>query len=316
MYTASIRWAPAHELINSLGVYLDKKSLKLTDLGPAWAAEVRAQLDCGFAEQLAEGVAVDGGLLHLLVELQGGEPDAPAFLTWLAAASPGELYELLAPYRRDDATRWPTDLLAFRDLSVEILSEWNRQYFAGTDPAIRGSLAAEAATRRAGAAGLSPMELVEQATNGIVLEPAAGLEQIVLVPVYHQRPINQFMLFRSLGFYLYGYDDPPAPGEISASTLRLLRALTDESRGRILRFVSRESRSFMEITRHTGLALSTVHHHLIALRAAGLLRVHEPTPGSGGGTGEKNTARYSLRTAGLEGLGERLIAALTGGDPV
>lgn len=314
MYTATVGWAPAHELINSLGVYLDRKSHKLTDLGPAWAASVRTQLDCGFAERLAEGNGVDGGLLHLLVEQQGGEPDAPSFLHWLASLSPGELYEMLTPFRREEDPRWPADLKAMRDEAVELLTEWNRQYFAGIDPAIRGSLAAEAAIRRAGAQKLSPQELVEAATNGIVVDPGAGMERMLLIPAYHQRPINQFMQFRGLGIYLYGYDDPPAPGEIPAGTLRMLRALPDESRIRILRFVATESRTFMEIARHTGLALSTVHHHLVTLRAAGLLRVHEPTPGSGGGPGEKNTARYTFRAAALEGLGSRLVAALTGGD--
>ena len=55
----------------------------------------------------------------------------------------------------------------------------------------------------------------------------------------------------------------------------------------------------------SGLAKSTVHHHLVVLRSAGLVRVHAY---QGGGL----TDTYSLRPHALDDLDRRLRAFLTG----
>ncbi|WP_153944935.1 ArsR/SmtB family transcription factor, partial [Acinetobacter baumannii] len=58
------------------------------------------------------------------------------------------------------------------------------------------------------------------------------------------------------------------------SLLRLARCLADESRLRILRFLTDGPRSFTEIVSHMGLAKSTVSYHMIMLRGAGLVRAY------------------------------------------
>lgn len=308
MYQVMVRWAPAHELVASLGLYLERKGHKLTELGPAWAIQVKRQLDPSFAQLLAKGVPVDGGMLHFLIEQHPNQPDGPTFLAWLAAMAPGEFYERAAPFITNSAPPLPADLAAYRDQVVEIHTRWHEQYFTKLDPAILNGLAAEAARRAQAVAEQSPTEAVEVATNGIVLGPDAGFEQVVLIPSYHGRPANRLIATKQIALFFYAYDEPGS----DLPLLRTLRALPDESRIRILRFIRTEEHSFMEIARHTGLALSTVHHHLVTLRAAGLVRVHDahPRPAASG----QSTARYSFRPAVLEGLGQRLITMIDEGE--
>ena len=87
------------------------------------------------------------------------------------------------------------------------------------------------------------------------------------------------------------------PDEPPVGLLRLTRGLSDESRLRILRFVSGGPRSLTEVARFAGLSQPTVHHHLTQLRTAGLVRVHCTLAGP---------VRYSLRAHSLDQLSRQL----------
>ena len=73
--------------------------------------------------------------------------------------------------------------------------------------------------------------------------------------------------------------------------MRLTHALSDESRLRMLRFVADGPCTLTEVARFIGLSQPTVHHHLVQLRAAGLVRVHFAVSGP---------SRYSLRPHALD----------------
>ena len=99
-------------------------------------------------------------------------------------------------------------------------------------------------------------------------------------------------------FILYPADVvPTAPDSPPMALLRLTRGLSDESRLRILRFLSLGPRSLTEVARFAGLSQPTVHHHLSQLRSAGLVRIHYTLSSS---------ARYSLRTHALDQLSTAL----------
>lgn len=120
---------------------------------------------------------------------------------------------------------------------------------------------------------------------------------MLLVPQFHHRPWNVFQDYRDLRVIQYPADALPAvPGEPPPGLLRLTRALSDESRLRILRFLATGPRSFTDVVQFMGLAKSTVHHHMVVLRAAGLVRVHD--------RGDVTT--YSLRPGAVDELGDRL----------
>jgi DNA-binding transcriptional ArsR family regulator len=101
---------------------------------------------------------------------------------------------------------------------------------------------------------------------------------------------------------LYPADVSETPPELPPpGLLRLTHALSDDSRLRMLRLLADGTRTLSELARLVGLSQPTVHHHLVHLRAAGLVRVHTSVTGS---------RSYSLRPRALEQLRDQLGAYL------
>lgn len=300
MYCVEVDFAPAYELTLSLLAYLNRPDHRLMDLGSRWAKSVEKELTPAFAADLADRSLLKGGNpVGLLIWRCPGPRDANGFLRGLSTLSSGNLYELLAPWTIEPL---PRDLISFRDRYVALFEEWNEQYFRHVDLAIIAGLEADADKKRVLVGTMEPVELVELATNGLRFTPPDSIERVLLIPQYHHRPWNSYAFYRGLRVYQY-----PAgmiateTGEPSSGLMRVARALTDESRLRILKHVGKEQRTFTELVTLTGLAKSTVHHHMVALRAAGLVRVHD--------TGEK-VVSYSLRPDADERLSAELRAYL------
>lgn len=313
-FPISVEFAPAHELVVSLEAYLNRGVHKSLDLGATWAGRVRAGLDKELVSRLAgrKRFGTEAWMLHVLAATGGcPEPRGPhQFLAWLASLSPGTLYERLAPLVPPEGTKLPGDLGAMRDELVSLLIAWHHQYFAQVDPVILRGLEASAAANRTLIGTMAPADLVEQVTNGLRFDlpdgapDGSGPERVILVPQYHHRPINLIQGGDKLVMILYPVEDLTAPaGEPPSELLRLTRAVADPSRLRILRFLRTGPYTFTDVVGFSGLALSTVYHHLVTLRAAGLVRVHLTADG---------TALYSLRSAALEQLGRRLHGFLEG----
>ena len=301
-YRVEVDWAPAYELLVSLKAYVSRPEQKILELGAGWARGVRQQLQPELAADLASADALpDVHVPDLLVRQCPGERDVAGYLHWLGALSLGELYERLAPYVLEGCAPLPRDLGAVRDRYVRLLEGWHEQYFRLVDPAILSGLAADAAAKRALVGAMAPDALVEAATCGVHYMSQPGPELVLLVPQYHFRPWNVFQDYRGLRVIQYPADAlPAAAGAPPPGLLRLTRALSDESRLRILRFLATGPRSFTDVAQFMDLAKSTVHHHMVVLRAAGLVRVHD----SG------DVTSYSLRLAAVDELGDRLHAFL------
>jgi DNA-binding transcriptional ArsR family regulator len=305
----TVEWAPAYELVVSLTAFIEAKRHKSLDLGPTWLSRVRGQVGPGVLERVKEVnepelAKRDAGLLFSLIwQLGDAGRDAQAFLDQLAELSVGELYERLVPTVPDDAPPLPRDLGAMRDRYHALLAAWHAAYFQHLDPAILDGLAREAQVRSAAAAG--PMlDVIEEASNGLRFEPPLADTAFVLIPQYHDRPYNHLAKEHERVLLLYPADLDGLPDEaLPIDLLRLTRGLADESRLRILRFLARSDapRTMTEAARAAGLSQSTVHHHLLTLRAAGLVRVH---------IGAFGANRYTLRPRALTLLGERLATFL------
>lgn len=299
-HSLTIDQAPAYELVLSLAVFLDRQRWKTIDLGAAWGAEAERRLG---PEGKAQMKAIkDPRLLHLLFPLvhqAPGDRTPEAFMAWLGSLAAGDLYERLLPCAPPgNSGDLPPDLGLWRDRMLAALRLWHECYFRELDPAILAHLAADAAAREAQAAHTPVLDLVAEATNGLHLEDD-DLQQVLLVPQYHMSPWNVGLKGKGLWVILYpaepmqdDTDRPPTP------LLRLTRALSDENRLRILRFLGREPLGLNELTERTGLAKSTVHHHMVMLRAAGLVIIREK--GADG--------RYDLRPGWLDQLTGRLSA--------
>ena len=303
-YTVEVDWSPADELVMSLKAFLGRREHKTLDLGPDWAREVRRRLTPSLAARLSSIRVLEGtDLLDLLIRQCPERTSADAFVRWLAEPSPGRLYEWLAPFVPVKHGSELADLGGTRDRYVELLRSWNDEYFDGIEPEILQGLERDAAEKRGLPGGLQPDELVEVATSGVTLALDADLDRVWLVPQYHYRPWNVNALYRGVRCIYYPVDALPlAPGDISPRLRRLTRALSDESRLRILRRLTAGPAGFMEIVLHTGLSKSTVNHHVMILRAAGLVRVHD--------AGDRSTT-YTLRPEAIDALRDDLHAYLS-----
>lgn len=307
MYRVEVAWAPAFELLASLKAYVNRREHQTLDLGAGWVKEVRGRLTPELTADLTVSRvfrAID--LFDLLAWQCPGEPDSEGFLEWVRALSLGDLYERVAPSVLRSHFTVPNDLEGTRQWYLHLLAAWDEQYFGQVDPAILAGLRADAAAKTALITGMAPDDLVEMASNGVQIAPELAPEVVLLVPQYHYRPWNLFSYYRNLVLLAYPADALPlAAGEPSTGLLRLTRALSDPSRLRILRLLSDDRRSFTQLVMMTGLAKSTVHHHMVALRAAGLVRVND--------VGGK-TVTYQLRPDAADDLGNRLRAYLTPSD--
>jgi DNA-binding transcriptional ArsR family regulator len=284
----------------SLQAFADRSVHRTLELGPEWGRRVRAQITPSLAGELTSRKAVEGiHLMGLLVYQQReGDRDVATFLQRLKSLSEGELYERIAPHVVERGASLLSDLGGLRDHSLRLLDAWNDQYFRCLDSGILDGLRAEADAKRAVVTTMRAEDLVELATSGIRMEPGPELDLVLLVPQYHFRPWNMHDMYRRMRIVEYPADVVPAEeGEPSPTLMRVVRALSDESRLRILRFVAQRPATFTDVLHASGLSKGTVSYHMVALRAAGLVRVHD--------SGFK-TLTYTLREDMIDELGERL----------
>jgi DNA-binding transcriptional ArsR family regulator len=170
---------------------------------------------------------------------------------------------------------------------------------------LAGMLAHDVAARRREIAGLPVTDAVERTTGGIRFGRDAGLTRVILAPSYFARPYNY--LFGESDWRMYCYPIADAsldadPSALPGATVRLFKALGDESRLRILRLLADGDLYLTEIADRMSLSKPTVKHHMVLLRAAGLVSVTE----TGGLT------YYSLRRdrlADASGDLQRLVGA-------
>lgn len=299
MYSVDVDVAPAYEIIVSLVAYRAEKEHKTLELGPSWAVRVRERLPASVAVDV---VAMDAApLLPLLIPLVWREPcgrDSATFIEWLRTTAVDELVALVAPFMpaRDRLT--VRELGKQRDRCAHLLGLWHEYYFRHLDPAIMAGLVRDAAEKQHLRATISPRDIVEEATRGIYLEPAPDIDGVLLAPQFHYRPWTVYHCLGRLKIYLYPADPlPPEPGDLPPRLMRMTRALSDESRMRILRFLAGGAYTFTAVVRQTGLAKSTVHQHMGVLRAAGLVRVHD---------GGDRSGTYSLRPKAVGLLADQL----------
>jgi DNA-binding transcriptional ArsR family regulator len=299
----SVDWAPAYELLLSFLVFVWRGKHVLVELGQSWVADVKHRLPSDFAQRVS--LARGGGksqpeddLLGLLVRTCPVARDAATWVDWLAHLSAGEAYELLAPELPDSGLRLPRDFVTWRDRMAGLLGTWNSCYFGEVDPRMLDGLRADAERVRSLVGTMPPRDLIEQVTNGISIEPGPGTWRIALTPQHHLRPYNNDCLIADGMLVFYPAEVLPTPADAPPTALlRLTRGLSDESRLRILRYLSGGPRSLTDVARFAGLSQPTVHHHLTQLRAAGLIRLHYSLT---------SPVRYSLRTHALEQLSRAL----------
>jgi len=296
-------YSPVYELYISLQAFIETRRHALLDLGKEWAVKVRHGLQKEFLTKLGH---IKADLLPQIIipSLVWKTPspyreDVSKYLDWLSSLSAHDAFNLLQAAASPELLSKCSDIQKARDQAVEVLNHWYEQYYRAVEPELAPKLVEMAELQKTAAKGANPEDFIERLTFGLRMQPISATRTVVLVPQYHYSPWNVYNLLRdALIIYYPANIDTPEPGKPSLALLRLTRALSDENRLRILRFLSEGPRSFSEVARFSGLAKSTVHHHLVALRASGLVRilVADGNPGNPDGfTLRPDVAEYVTR---------------------
>jgi DNA-binding transcriptional ArsR family regulator len=176
---------------------------------------------------------------------------------------------------------------AAAELAVSTLRAWQERVFDGLWAEVGPLLADEAERLRGRSRELGLDAFLAEATNGADVIAAPDVEEIEVFPTWVLRPWNVFWergTTQVVGVAAQLDDrgsDPDAPPQ---RLVQLARALGDDRRLRVLRRLTTGSYTLQELAEHFGIPKTTLLHHLVILRSAGIVRV-----------GAGPTGRYSLR---------------------
>jgi DNA-binding transcriptional ArsR family regulator len=189
---------------------------------------------------------------------------------------------------------------------IEVLELWAERVWKPEALTITPVLERDAEAKRDLLRSLPLERFITTATNGVEFAPRPGIDRVVMIPSFVNRPLVSYLEFGENLLIVYPVADESVSADADAPPLRLVRlskALGDEKRLRILRVLSEGEKTLMELADMFGVAKTTMHHHMIVLRSAGLVSV---------GVGQK---RYRLRTETVPDVGALLsgyLGAATG----
>ncbi len=158
-----------------------------------------------------------------------------------------------------------------------VLRAW-RERFEPIEARVTRMEERDVAERRADLGRLNLADFVEQATGGVRWVPDPGTRRLYLSPSYFTRPYNYVFGGSDWHMFAYPLAESALDGErgaVPAASVRLFKALGDESRLRILHLLASGDLYLTEIAERMGLSKPTVSHHLALLRAAGLVTITE-----------------------------------------
>jgi DNA-binding transcriptional ArsR family regulator len=161
----------------------------------------------------------------------------------------------------------PLDPVETRDRLARALSVGLRHLIEPRDD-LAAALDAAADAASSALADDTLADAIEHVTQGYRYVPEPEAERVLLIP--HVQPEPWLVLAQHRATRLIFYQARAARGA-EERVAALGRALADAKRVEILSLVARGVDRVSELVAHTGLARSTVHHHLAELRDARLI---------------------------------------------
>ncbi|HEX9036746.1 MAG TPA: winged helix-turn-helix domain-containing protein [Ktedonobacterales bacterium] len=233
-------------------------------------------------------------LAETLLDQDGLGSEWPAMLTAAfeerAAAPEGEpgraaqrLIDLYPREARPTALRVLLDIESVRAELVAALWGWYDAVFASEETRLTPLLKREADAMTARRQDTPQDAFIEREMRGVQWQRPAGLRRIIFAPSYFCKPAVFYHFWRgaltfcspveSAGPGASGvHMDPIAP---AGDTLRFFEALGDDTRLRILRLLADREMYLTELAERLRLTKATTKHHMVRLRAAGIVTLYD-----------------------------------------
>jgi DNA-binding transcriptional ArsR family regulator len=230
------------------------------------------------------------------IMLRAAEGDEEAQEQFLKTSFPED-----ADWQRTLHHLFTRDPLETKNQVLDILVSWYERVFRDLEPEIMPIIERDVEAKRALSQSVSLERLIEVATNGFELVPEPGLRKVVLIPSYVNRPWNHVTEYQDAKIFIYPVADESIAEDTSTPPVRLVRlikALADERRLRILKKLTMGSYTLQEISDDFGVAKTTMHHHMSILRAAGLILI------------QSDEKLYSLRQSNMPDINQMLDSYL------
>jgi DNA-binding transcriptional ArsR family regulator len=258
------------EMMTSLGVFGKKGYSRFLSLGDQWAKEVKAEI----SPELQHKIFGFNGDLFLwigytiVLYLKKKPNDERAFLEWFLSLTPGQLFDEIHPYL---CKPFESDIGEVKDHFIKLLMEWNEQYFDEKSEELAKEIKVAAEEKRHLLERLTDEEFIEEVSPGFWYDPSIEKSsEFLMIPSFHLNPLCIEIDLNDTKIMLFPIDytkDTAFPADLQ----RIIKALS-EDRLKILRYISDIPKSFTDITSYINLSKSTIHQHMVLLRAAGLIR--------------------------------------------
>lgn len=161
---------------------------------------------------------------------------------------------------------------------ITLMKEWYETVIKPEEEYILAILCRDFQSKNLMKDKLDPEKFVEWVTGGVAYSPEPTVTDVVLIPQYIYRPwtveadsINTKIFYYSVSDESIAIDKDTYIPDINL--IQGYKALGDEVRLRIVKFLYEEDKTLQELTEKLNLAKSTVHHHLSMLRSARLVKV-------------------------------------------
>ncbi|MGD2155313.1 MAG: metalloregulator ArsR/SmtB family transcription factor [Anaerolineales bacterium] len=190
----------------------------------------------------------------------------------------------------------------FGERYLNALRAYHQAFFAEEEKRITPALKTALNRAQELAERLSFEDLVEELSQGLRLEAEMKFKKMIFAPSYWITPLVVWdRIAEDEGLFLFGArpdDASLVPGEVVPdSLLRMLKALADPTRLKILRYLVEDSLTPAELARRLRLRAPTVTHHLKTLRLAGLVHITFE---------ERGERLYASRLSAVSGMCESL----------
>ncbi|RKL67317.1 transcriptional regulator [Salipaludibacillus neizhouensis] len=171
------------------------------------------------------------------------------------------------------------DMEKLKEHLVKVMNGWHEEVIKNDEDAegLLSILKTDYESKIEMSKSMTPEELVEWATGGIVYMPEPSVINVLLIPQYIYRPWNIEGDIEGTKVFYYPIanesvspNDPYTPNN---SLVLKHKALGDEVRLRIVKMLYEKELSLKEVTNQLKLGKTTVHHHLKILKSARLVEM-------------------------------------------